>query len=121
MLDEMQWMAKEFASERKLKLKQCRNIALKASRSKLDVASRAEVSILSICAREAVIHADVINHHHGPADHVPAGPTHYGDAIVYSLQIQDLSPIFYSFAAYCTNWANTVWSDCQKIQSKRGE
>lgn len=42
LLDEMQWMAKEFASERKLKLRQCKAVALKASRSNLDVASRAE-------------------------------------------------------------------------------
>jgi hypothetical protein len=51
LLDEMHWMAKEFASERKLKLKQCRTIALKASRSKLDVASRAEVRLFCFEAR----------------------------------------------------------------------
>lgn len=56
LLDEMQWMAKEFASERKLKLRQCKAVALKASRSNLDVASRAEARTLSpsaygFCAR----------------------------------------------------------------------
>jgi hypothetical protein len=45
LLDEMKWMQNEFSSERKIKLKQLKQTANKAARSKKDLISRQEVRI----------------------------------------------------------------------------
>jgi HSA len=43
LLDEMKWMQNEFSSERKIKIKQLKQTATKAVKSKRDLISRAEV------------------------------------------------------------------------------
>lgn len=44
LLEEMKWMQNEFSKERRAKLKQLKQTAVKASRSKMDLISRREVS-----------------------------------------------------------------------------
>lgn len=43
LLDEMKWMQNEFSSERKIKIKQLKQTATKAVKSKRDLISRSEV------------------------------------------------------------------------------
>lgn len=45
LLEEMKWMQNEFSKERRAKLKQLKQTAVKASRSKMDLISRREVRV----------------------------------------------------------------------------